>query len=290
MRRANSAAYLFLFPGFFAIILTTILPVFSVINLSFQEWQITRSKEPLGYIGLENYIRAFKDVDFWNSVLVTFWYTVITVFFSVAIGLFCAIVLQKTNWASGIIKSLLIFPFAISLVLRGYSFRFMLLEGQGILDTIIDFLIPIPAVQETLWLANPGTALFWISVPIFWSWGPLCGLMILGALNNISPEIFEAARVDGAKPVRIFWSITFPLLRPMILVMVLLVTLFSIRVFDVVHTMTAGGPGRATEILNYYIFRVGFQIFDMGYASALSIILTIILMVLAYFYSRILID
>ncbi|MEM9778217.1 MAG: sugar ABC transporter permease, partial [Chloroflexota bacterium] len=190
---------------------------------------------------------------------------------------------------SGLVKSLLIFPFAISLTLRGYSFRFMLLEGQGILDTLIDLFIPIPAVQETLWLGNPWTALFWITVPIFWSWGPLCGLMILGALNNISPEIFEAARVDGARPLRIFWNITLPLLRPMILVMILLVTLFSIRVFDVVHTMTAGGPGRSTEILNYYIYRIGFQIFDMGYASALSIILTLILLVLAYLYSRILI-
>ena len=290
MRKANTAAYLFLFPGFLAIILTTIVPVISVINLSFQEWQVTRSLEPLGYVGFENYIRAFKDVDFWNSVNVTFWYTVITVFISVTIGLFCAVMLQRTNWASSIIKSLLIFPFAISLVLRGYSFRFMLLEGQGVLDTILDLLIPIPAVQETLWLANPITALFWISIPIIWSWGPLCGLMILGALNNISPEIYEAARVDGARPARIFWSITLPLLRPMVLIMVLLVTLFSIRVFDVVHTMTAGGPGRATEILNYYIYRVGFQIFDMGYASALSIVLTLILMVLAYFYSRILIE
>ncbi len=290
MRRANAAAYLFLFPGILVIILTTIVPVISVFNLSFQEWQITRSQEPVGYIGLENYIRAMNDGDFWNSVIVTFWYTLITVVFSIAIGLFCALTLQKTNWATGIIKSLLIFPFAISLILRGYSFRFMLLEGQGVLDRIIDFLIPIPAVQENLWLASPQTALFWIAVPIFWSWGPLCGLMILGSLNNISPEIFEAARVDGAQPPRIFWSITLPLLRPMILVMVLLVTLFSVRVFDVVHSMTAGGPGRSTEILNYYIYRVGFQIFDMGYASALSIILTVLLLILAYFYSRILID
>ncbi|MFK7800996.1 MAG: carbohydrate ABC transporter permease [Anaerolineae bacterium] len=289
MRRANTAAYLFLFPGLLVIIVTTILPVISVFNLSFQEWQITRSIEPVGYVGFENYARAFQDGDFWNSVLITLYYTIITVFFSVVIGLFCAVVLQKTNFVSGIVKSLLIFPFAISLTLRGYSFRFMLLEGQGILDTLIDLFIPIPAVQETLWLGNPWTALFWITVPIFWSWGPLCGLMILGALNNISPEIFEAARVDGARPLRIFWNITLPLLRPMILVMVLLVTLFSIRVFDVVHTMTSGGPGRSTEILNYYIYRIGFQIFDMGYASALSIILTLILLVLAYMYSRILI-
>jgi len=143
MRRANTAAYLLLFPGLLAILLTTILPVLSVINLSFQEWQVTRTPQPVGYVGFENYSRAFADANFWNSVTVTFWYTIITVALSIAFGLFCAIVLQRSNLASDIIKSLLIFPFAISLVLRGYSFRFMLLEGQGILDVIIDTLVPV---------------------------------------------------------------------------------------------------------------------------------------------------
>lgn len=288
MRRANKYTYVLLLPGLFVIFLTTIVPIISVINLSFKDWQITRSRDPGPYVGLDNYTRAFQDSDFWNSVFITLGYSFITVFFAILIGLFCAIILQRSNHVSGIIKAMLIFPFAISLTLRGYSFRFMLLEGQGVIDTLIDFFFP--PLQDILWLGNPWTALFWLCVPIFWSWGPLCGLMLLGSLNAISPEIFEAARVDGANPVRIFRSITLPLLRPMILVVVLLVTLFSVRVFDSVHTMTAGGPGRSTEILNYYIYRVGFQIFDIGYASALSIILTMILLVLAYMYSRMLIS
>ncbi len=286
--RTSNIKYALLFPGLLVIVLTTILPVISVINLSFQEWQITRSLTPGPYVGLDNYLRAFTDENFINSVIITFYYTVITVFFSIAIGVFCAITLQRTNFASGIIKALLIFPFAISLTLRGYSFRFMLLADQGIFDVILDFLFP--PIQDVLWLGNPGTALFWLCVPVFWSWGPLSGLMLLGSLNNISPEIFEAARVDGASPVRIFLSITMPLLRPMIFIVTLLVTLFSIRMFDVVQTMTAGGPGRATETLNYFVYRVGFQVFDMGYASALSMLMTVVLIGLAYLYSRILLD
>ena len=225
---------------------------------------------------------------FWNAVRVTVVYTFLTSALSIVIGLFIAIVLQKSTPITNVVKALLIFPFAISLTLRGYSFRFMLLEGSGIFDVILDAFLP--PFQDILWLGEPATALFWLSVGVIWSWGPLSGLMLLGALNNISKEIFEAAKVDGASNFRIFWSMTLPLLRPMILVVVLLITLFSIRMFDLVQTMTAGGPGRETETLNYFIYRVGFKFFDMGYASALAIILTIVLIILSYIYSRILID
>lgn len=286
MRKSN-IKYALLLPGLLVIFLTTILPVISVINLSFREWQITRSAAPGPYTGLGNYLRALSDKNFINSVIVTLNYTIIIVFFSIIIGLFCAITLQRDNRIAGIVKAVLIFPFAISLTLRGYSFRFMLLADQGILDAVLDFFLP--RFQDIVWLGRPGTALFWLCVPVFWSWGPLSGLMLLGALNNIPRSIFEAARIDGASPLRIFRRITLPLLRPMIYVSALLVTLFSIRMFDVVHTMSAGGPGRSTETLNYLVYRVGFRVFDMGYASALSMIMTLVLIGMAYLYSRILV-
>lgn len=286
MRKSN-IKYALLLPGLLVIFLTTILPVISVINLSFREWQITRSAVPGPYTGLGNYLRALSDKNFINSVIVTLNYTIIIVFFSIIIGLFCAITLQRDNRIAGIVKAVLIFPFAISLTLRGYSFRFMLLADQGILDAVLDFFLP--RFQDIVWLGTPGTALFWLCVPVFWSWGPLSGLMLLGALNNIPRGIFEAARIDGASPLRIFRRITLPLLRPMIYVSALLVTLFSIRMFDIVHTMSAGGPGRSTETLNYLVYRVGFRVFDMGYASALSMIMTLVLIGMAYLYSRILV-
>lgn len=285
MRKSN-IKYALLLPGLLVILLTTILPVISVINLSFREWQITRSAAPGPYTGLGNYLRALSDKNFINSVIVTLNYTIIIVFFSITIGLFCAITLQRDTRAAGIVKAVLIFPFAVSLTLRGYSFRFMLLADQGILDAVLDFFLP--RFQDIVWLGRPGTALFWLCVPVFWSWGPLSGLMLLGALNNIPRSIFEAARIDGASPLRIFRRITLPLLRPMIYVSALLVTLFSIRMFDIVHTMSAGGPGRSTETLNYLVYRVGFRVFDMGYASALSMIMTLVLIGMAYLYSRIL--
>jgi multiple sugar transport system permease protein len=286
--RDSPIKYFLLFPAVALITVTTLLPIVQVINISLQQWVITQSLTPGPYIGFDNYTRAFQDPEFWNAVWVTFIYTLITAFFSIMIGLIIAITLQRTTPITGFIKAILIFPFAISLTLRGYSFRFMLLDGSGILDVLLDFFFPM--FSDILWLGEPASALFWLCVGVFWSWGPLSGLMLLGALNNIPTDIFEAARVDGAGNWRIFWSITLPLLRPMILVVVLLITLFSIRMFDLVQTMTAGGPGRATETLNFFIYRVGFRFFDMGYASALAMLLTVVLIILSYLYSRILMD
>lgn len=287
MRKSNFK-YVLLLPTMLILVVTTFLPILQVANLSFKRWQISRSLTPEGYIGFRNYIRAFQDADFLNSLWVTFAYTSMTAFFSVIIGVFIAVTLQKSSVLGNIVKAMLIFPFAISLTLRGYSYRFMLLEGQGVIDTMLDFFFPF--MQNVIWLANPFWALFWMSAALFWAWGPLSGLMILGALNNIDRGIFEAAKVDGASNWRVFLNITLPLLRPMIMVVALLITLFSSRMFDLVLTMTAGGPGRSTETLNYFIYRVGFQRFDMGYASALAMILTIILIFLSYLYSRMLLD
>ncbi|MEM6431801.1 MAG: sugar ABC transporter permease [Deinococcota bacterium] len=286
--RTSNFKYVLLLPTLLILVVTTVLPILQVVNLSFQRWQITRSLTPQGYVGFDNYVRAFQDSDFLNSLRVTFTYTTMTAFFSIVVGVFIAVNVQRGSIFADIVKALLIFPFAISLTLRGYSYRFMLLEGQGIIDTMLDFVFPF--MQDVVWLANPFWALFWMSAALFWAWGPLGGLMILGALNNIDSGIFEAAKVDGASDWRVFVNITLPLLRPMILVVALLITLFSSRMFDLVLTMTAGGPGRATETLNYFIYRVGFQIFDMGYASALAMILTMILIVLSYVYSRVLLD
>lgn len=286
--RDSNLKYWLLVPPIALLIATTLVPVLQVVNYSFMNWRIALSPVPGPYVGFDNYLRAFSDPAFWNSVRVTVAYTALTVFFSLAIGLYVAVTLQHDHPFGDFVKALLIFPFAISLTLRGYSFRFMLLEGQGVLDAMLDRVFPFMA--NVVWLAHPAWALFWVSVPVFWAWGPLAGLMILGALNAIDRSIFEAARVDGASNVTTFFAITLPLLRPMIVVVVLLVTLFSIRMFDLVLTMTAGGPGRATEMFNFFIYRVGFRFFDIGYASALAVILTVVLVFLSYLYARRLVD
>lgn len=317
--RNPATKFILLTPALLLVALTTTYPLIYALVSSFRSWSLRRPDDQ-AWIGLENYRRAFVDIGFVNSVIVTFNFTVLSVALSVIIGLAIALVLQKPSRLNTITKTLLIFPFAVSPALKGYSFRFMLNDTYGVLDAIVDpivrlfgtvltlgglitypdvriawqtaryDLIPtltLPITTDTVWLGEEFWALFWIAMSEVWGWAPLIALMFLGALGSISPEIYNAAKIDGATNWTLFWFITLPLLRPVILIVTLLKTIFSLKMFDQVVTMTGGGPGRATQTINYYIYQVGFgRSLNMGYASALSYLLVVVLSILAFLYVK----
>ncbi|MCZ6831719.1 MAG: sugar ABC transporter permease [Gammaproteobacteria bacterium] len=125
-----------------------------------------------------------------------------------------------------------------------------------------------------------------LAVTEIWGWAPLIALIFLGALATINLEILEAAKVDGATEWQTFWRVTLPILSPVLLLITLLRIIFSLRVIDQVFTMTGGGPGDATETLNFFVYKTGFQFFDIGYASALAYILMALLYAVAYLYVK----
>lgn len=302
--------------------LTTTYPlVYALIN-SFRYWVLSRPGQER-WVGLENYARAFTDSDFLNSLLVSVNYTVLAVVAAVGLGLGIALLLQKASRLHTFVKVLLIFPFAVSPALKGFSFRFMLDSNSGVFDAIADAFVTavgwvltlgglvryppfqlgglesgrltfLPALEfpitaDTVWLADSFWALFWMAMSEVWGWAPLFALMFLGALGSIDTDIFNAAKIDGATSGRIFWHITLPLLRPVLLIVTLLKIISSLRMFDQVVTMTGGGPGRATNTINHLIYEVGFgRSLDMGYASAMAYILVIGLSVFAFLYVRVL--
>jgi len=130
--------------------------------------------------------------------------------------------------------------------------------------------------------------MFWLAMSEVWGWAPLVALMFLGALGSISPSVFEAAKLDGTNNFQLFIYITLPLLMPVILVVTLLRTIFSLKMFDQVVTMTGGGPGTSTQVINYYIYQLGFRNMDMGYAAAAATILVIVMAIIAALYVRML--
>lgn len=315
MRKKRWVPWLLIGPALLVIILTTIYPLLAALYYSFHKYNLRRAPQfaiQLGESGihidwsllsLENYTRAFSDSRFINSLEVTFWFTVFSVGLSVVIGLFIAVIVQKGGWLHTLTKVLLIFPFAVSPALKGYSWRFMLNENYGIYDLLIDSLlvkplnallsllnalplVEIPYISESIvWLGDKFWALFMLAMSETWGWAPLIALMFVGALGSIDEQIFEAARIDGANRVQIFFRVTLPLLRPVILIVTMLKTIFSLKMFDQVVTMTGGGPVRATQTINYYIHQMGFvRSLDIGYASAMSYILVIILTICAALY------
>ena len=298
---------------------TTIYPLLAAFYYSFHKYDLRKAPQfaiqfasqagdPLisidwSLLSLRNYTLAFSDSRFINSLNVTFWFTIISVGLSVVIGLFIAVVVQKQGRLQTFTKILLIFPFAVSPALKGYSWRYMLNDQYGIYDllaveliikpinVIIEVLNLLPLINITpinetvVWLADQFWALFMLAMSETWGWAPLIALMFVGALGSIDEQIFEAARIDGANNLQIFWRVTLPLLRPVILIVTMLKTIFSLKMFDQVVTMTGGGPVRATQTINYYIHQVGFvRNLDIGYASALAYILVVILIAFSALY------
>lgn len=283
-RRNPRIMALMLAPAMLAIVAVAIYPMLSSLGLSFQEWRFNRSPVPSGFVGLHQFQRAFSDAAFLNSVTVTTEFTILSVSMTIVLGLAIALILQERSRTNLLVRSILIFPYAVSAVLKGFSFKFMLDQNYGILQLIIQTLIP--PLKGYIWLGTPFWALFWLAVSEVYGWAFLYALMFIGALGAIPTDMFEAAKVDGANNVQVFYHITLPMLKPVLVIATLLKIIFSLKMFDQVVAMTGGGPGRSTVTINFFIYQVAFRNLDMGYAAAIAWILVAVLGVLAFFYVR----
>ncbi len=282
--REKYVKWVLLTPALLILAGTTLYPFIYSFITSFRVWKLTKSPLPGGFVGFDNYIRAFTDAGFWNSVWVTIVFTVISVVLSMVIGMAIAIILERATKLNIFVKSLLIFPFAMAPALKGYSFRFMLNPDYGIIDAIIDTVFPF--MSDVIWLGEPYWAVFWLAMTEIWGWAPYIALVFIGALGALPRETINAARVDGASTFQVFWYITLPQLKAIIIMVGLLKTIFSVKMFDQVVTLTGGGPGRSTETLNYYVYNQGFNFYDMGYASALAYLLVSTMFIFAFLYVR----
>jgi multiple sugar transport system permease protein len=284
--RSRYTKFVLLAPALLVVLLTTTYPLLNALITSFRDWRLSRGPLPRAWVGFDNYARAFADDGFINSVVVTLVFTVLSVTLSLVLGMAIALLLNKPGWRYTAIKSMLFFPFAISPALKGFSWRFMLNPEYGVYTYLIGTLIS--PLKGFIWLSTTADALFWIAISEVWGWAPLMALMFIGALGAISPEINEAANLDGAGRLSTFRHITLPLLAPVLLIVTLLRVISSLKMFDQVVTLTGGGPGRSTQTLNYYIYQIGFRNLDMGYASALAVILVLALSLFAFGYVRVL--
>ncbi|MBT2658407.1 sugar ABC transporter permease [Bacillus sp. ISL-18] len=280
----NSFKYILLAPALILILLTTIYPLLKSFWISLHNWDLKVSAEMGPFVGADNYIRAFSDSQFWNSVFITLIFTVCTVILTLVIGIAVALLLSKEKRFLSYLRAVIIIPFAMSAALIGYSWRFMLNSDYGLFNKILDLFIP--AQSHTVWLGTPLTSIAALVSVVVWIWLPFMSLMFISGLMGMSREVFEAAEMDGASPFRTLIHITLPMLRPIILIAAILMTMFALKAFDPVVTLTQGGPGNSTEVLNFLIYKIGFRYFDMGYASALGYILALITIGFVIIYMR----
>ena len=213
---------------------------------------------------------------------------VASVVLTLVLAMSLALLLRRRGPLHTFTRIILILPFAMSPALIGVSYRFMFNPEFGVLAVGLGSIFP--GLKGTPWLADPDLAMAVLVVTDVWHWTPYMTFMCLGGLASIPRETEEAARIDGASGFRVIWEIVLPQMKGVLLVTAILKTIFALKMFDQVVTLTGGGPGTSTETLAYFVFNVGFKWYDMGYASALAWILTLIMMVISAWYVRMLLS
>ncbi len=277
--------WLLLAPALLFVAAMALFPLAYSFVLGFREWKLARSVTPGDWVGFQNYWYLLTDdPDFLEAIQVTSVFVVSNVLATLLVALGAALLLNKAGRINTFARVLLILPFVMSPALVGISFRFFLNGEYGIVHYLIG--LAFPSMVDTIWLADSTLAMVAVVAADVWHWAPYMTLVMLGGLASIPKETEEAARIDGASAWAVFRDVTLPQLLPVISVILVLKTVFALKAFDIIYTLSNGGPGRSTQTLAYFVYETAFNYYDMGYAAAAAYILTAMLLVASGFYLR----
>ena len=264
--RETLAGYGFLAPAMLLLGAFVLLPLAGAAVLSFQR---TDGFGAGTFIGLANYTRLATDPLFWRSTLNTALFTLLVTPASMALGLGVALLLNSVLPARGVFRSILILPMAISGVATALLGVLVFDQNNGVLDKLLRSL-GLPAVQ---WQSGKLAAFAAVVLVTLWWRVGFNMLIYLAGLQGISPELYEAARLDGAGGWQRFRFLTVPLVGPSSFFLLVMNVIYSFQVFDIVFVLTGGGPQNATSVLVTYAYDTGFQTRDQGYAAAIGVVL-----------------
>jgi len=218
------------------------------------------------FIGLQNYLRAFTDEYFLSSLRISGLFTAGALTIEFFLGLGGALLLYRRFCGRAVARTLTILPLIVTSVVIGLVWKILYNTQYGLINYISREL-SLPVFP---WLTSVQTVLISIIIVDVWQWTPLVILIILSGLESLPREPFESAHMDGASNIQIFYYLTLPMLRPVMLVALLIRFMDTIRIFDTIYVLTKGGPGGSTEVISLYIYRSVFRHLDVGYACALS--------------------
>jgi multiple sugar transport system permease protein len=271
-------ALLYILPALLGFLVFMVWPTLRGIYLSFTKFNLLT---PPKFNGLDNYARMVQDPVFWNALRVTVYYVVINIALQTVFALVIAVMMQRLTqrtWLRGIVLT----PYLVSNVVAAMVFLWILDYQLGIGNTILQAI----GVDRIAFLSSDVWVIPTIAVINVWRHVGYTALLIFAGLQTIPETVYEAARVDGAGEVRMFRSITVPLLRPILSLVLIITVVGSFQVFDTVAIATRGGPVDASRVLQYYIYDVAFGRFQFGYASAMSVGLLAVLVVITFLQYR----
>lgn len=268
-------------PAFVLLFTLTLVPILFSLGISFFNFKLTQINQ-IRFCGFDNFVRAFSDKNFWQSIWITIVQVTCTVAGQMILGMGAALLLSRDGRFVKVMRSLYIIPMMITPIVTGLMFRMMFNADLG----IFNYLLSAIGIDPVNWLGDAKNALFTVIVTDIWLSTPFVTMILLAGVQSISQDYYDAAAVDGVGSVQQFFYITLPLLKPMVLLALLFRIMDAIRRYDSIMAMTAGGPGTATQTLNLYSYYQGFSYFNIGYSSALSLVMLIVIFSISMFLLR----
>jgi ABC-type sugar transport systems, permease components len=274
-RKDKHLKYWLFIPAMTVLIAMTIVPFLFSLATSFTDYKAT-NPDHWRFIGLDNYIRAVSDKEIQTSFLNTLIYVGASVALEFVLGLIIALLLNRQMRGITVIRMVFLLPMMATPVAVGLMWRWLLNTDFGLLNY---YLMEWFGIQGPNWLGDSALAMPTVILVDVWQWTPFMTLSLLAGMQALSDEPLEAASIDGASAWQKFWFVVLPQLRSIILVVLVIRVIDAFKSFDVVWTLTNGGPGVSTELLSLRVYRIAFKYWETGYASAVSWLFLILVMV-----------
>ena len=229
------------------------------------------------FVGIGNYQRVLGDPQFWTAAYNTLVFVVAVVVLQLILSLGICLLLARAVKRTAVWLAIILVPSAVSPAVLGVTWKFLFDQDAG----PINYLLSLIGVDHITWFASGSTAMIAVIVAYVWYAIPSSVILLYPAVSSVPEELYEAAQIDGAGPLRTFGRIIMPTIRPAIAVTLVFRTIIAIRAFGEIYVLTGGGPNRSTETLGLYLYRIGFQQFDWGQAAAVGIVMLVITMIAA---------
>lgn len=274
------APWLLLAPTLIIMNLVGVYPLLHSLYVSFTGLRPTNPTRHQGWVGLDNYARALGDEQFWHSIAMTGLFTACSVTLSLVLAVLMAILFNKKLPGFVLMRSVILVPMLITPIAVGLTWRIMMMPELGVLN----HLLSLVGIEPLLWASSRQTAMISMILVDVWQWTPFMFIIIFAGLKSLPKSPFESAAIDGAGPLTVFWQVTLPMLKPVIVIATLLRLLDAIRTYDTIYIVTRGGPDFATDLISVYLQRLNFRFFDLGYGAAVSwlVLLFVLLVVLIF--------
>ena len=273
--------YALITPSMIIFVLFFLYPMIYMIYLSFFKWNMIGKMK---FIGTQNYMDMFGNAEFWAVIKNTFSFMTLSVGISILISLLLASYLHKSTKINQILQSVIFAPYIISFVSISFIFLWMFEPDYGLFNYWLECI----GLSPVRWLQNTNTAMISLVMVSVWKGVGYNALIIISAIQKIPQYLFEAAQLDRSSPVKTFFKITLPMISPTMFFLVLVNIIASLKTFETIQLMTLGGPANSTKTLVYYVYEYGFSFYKIGYASAVGVVLMVLIAILTILYFKVL--